>query len=782
MYLERKNDIKAGMSNRVSRHVRRALGGTLRGFAHPMADASPSRRLGPCSLFVGAAAVLCTTMTFAQERATGRSPGDDQEGLSEIIVQAQRRSENLQDVPIAVTAVTADSLLQNNVTSMRELGIVAPSFLYGDFGTYSYHTLRGIGTPANGPGIESPVATYVDGVYQAAMIAGTIDFNNVESVEVINGPQGTLFGRNATAGLIQIRTKDPSHVFSGNASVGYGDYQTATATAYVTGEISERVAADIAIAIRNQGQGFGRNLETGHKMDYNNYDAVRTKWLINVSDALTVKLAGDFIYQDNPYAAQTPPGAIPAGSTTPIGLPPHYSDGPVDPFAISAQGGLAMTVSYDFGPVLLNSISAYRATRFHTEIGGSQIADPLYTVDTPIHEPHTQASQEFQLTSRPGSSLTWTAGFYYFHENSAWSPVHVNGGYTLLYTPVAAGGNPLLDQQFNIHNRTESGALYAQATREILEDTNLTLGARYTVEHRAFTQAFDIVDSVFGPITGAASAAATFKAPTWRVALDHKLSDDVLGYVSYNRGFKSGEFDPTGSPVHAVSPEKLDAYEVGLKSEALDHRLRVNTSAFFYKYRNIQGTSFINGLQALYNAAAAQLYGLDMDAEARVTSQLRLNLGLALLHSKFTDFPSTPGAYPNPNTDPSIPPGGNLFVPGGVDATGNRLPHAPAAVANFGGTYSFPAWGGSHFDLTAAYSFNSGYFTEADNRLRQPAFSILNLSTQWVSAGDKFSLKLWANNVTNTDYWAHAATSPTNDAVEYGPPRTYGITAYYNGL
>lgn len=774
MYLERKNDIKAGMSNRVSRHVRRALGGTLRGFAHPMADASPSRRLGPCSLFVGAAAVLCTTMTFAQERATGRSPGDDQEGLSEIIVQAQRRSENLQDVPIAVTAVTADSLLQNNVTSMRELGIVAPSFLYGDFGTYSYHTLRGIGTPANGPGIESPVATYVDGVYQAAMIAGTIDFNNVESVEVINGPQGTLFGRNATAGLIQIRTKDPSHVFSGNASVGYGNYQTATTTAYVTGEVSQNIAADLAINVRHQNQGYGENLATGRELDYNDVYAIRTKWLFNASDALTVRLAGDVSYTDAPAALQILPGAIPVGSTLPVNQPPHITDGPFNPKSLTLQGGLTSTITYDFGNVLLNSISAYRETRFDTEFGGSEIANPTYSVDTPINEPHTQLSQEFQLSSKPGSSLTWTAGAYYFFERSAWDPVKVGGGYALDIQPVLAGGNPLSLQEYIIRNRTNSAALYGQATREIVQDTNLTLGFRYTVEHRAFVQDVHLVDTVFGPFNASANASETFRAPSWRVSLDHKFAPDLMGYISYNRGFKAGEFDPTGSPVHAVSPEKLDAYEVGIKSEVLDHRLRVNSSAFFYQYDNIQGVSYTNGIQALYNAAAAQLFGLDLDAEARVGSHLTVNAGLALLHSQFTSLPSAIHGFPNPGTDPTIPPGGNLFVPGGVNAAGNRLPHAPAAIANLSATYSFSAWSGSKIDLTAAYSFNSGFYTEPDNRLRQPAYNLVNLSAEWKST-DAFSVKLWANNVTDEAYWAHANTASFTDSVEFAAPRTYGI-------
>jgi iron complex outermembrane recepter protein len=735
-----------------------------------LAAGSPiKRRLlsRPSPVWATAFAVSTGTLAIPSEAANADpQPVAEEAPLETIMVQAQRRAENLQEVPIAVTAISAEDLANSNVTNSRELGVVAPSFVASDVGGWATPTLRGIGQPATGPGIESPVAIYVDGVYQAAIITGNIDFNNVAAVEVVAGPQGTLFGRNATAGIVQIRTKDPSHELSGNASLGYGNYQTATASAYVTGGITDTIAANLSVNLRYQDHGYGVNLATGSEVDYTNFVAFRSTWLFTPSDELKIRLSGDFGRMTTAPSNPLVPGSVPIGSTTPVFLPPHVSEGPINPINAVKQGGLTATINYDLGPLTLNSISSYRDSRSNQDGEGSTIADPNWALHLAIYEPHTQISQELQLASAPGASINWTVGAFYFYERSGWNPALAGGNFYVGGTPFSALG-------FDVDNKTQSGALYAQATKEILPSTDLTLGARYTKEKRDFSSNSFAQDPVIGP-TGYTflSKSKTFNAPTWRVALDHKFSDTLMGYISYNRGFKSGEFDPlTGN---LVSPEKLDAYELGLKSQLLDDHLRINTSAFWYKYRNMQVSSFVEGFPALENGAASRLYGLDLDAQARVTTHLTVNLGLALLHSEFTEFPSAVSAYPNPNTDSTIPPGGDLYVPGGVDAAGKQLAKAPHAVVNLGGTYRVPM--GTHsLSFTALDSYNSGWFAEPDNRLRQGAYNLLNANVAWETAHG-FTLTFWGSNLTNKAVASFLASNSFGDDTQYQDPRTYGVT------
>jgi len=223
------------------------------------------------------------------------SSGNTGDALTEIIVTAEKRAENLQTVPIAITAISGDALQASGVRSTVELGLVTPGLTVITAAGFILPHIRGVGTTAYGPGLENSVATYLDGVYFTSGLASLISLNNVSQVEVLKGPQGTLFGRNATGGLIQITTKDPQFTFAGQADIGYGNYQTSVGDLYLTGPVSSTLAADVAVRASTQQQGYGRNIFNGESVYKTDRDfAVRSKWKWIPSDSTTAVLSVDY--------------------------------------------------------------------------------------------------------------------------------------------------------------------------------------------------------------------------------------------------------------------------------------------------------------------------------------------------------------------------------------------------------------------------------------------------------------------------------------------------------
>ena len=218
--------------------------------------------------------------------------------VQEIIVTAQRRKERLQDVPIVVNAFAGDQLEAAGIKSTLDLAAVTSGLEFGTQAAYGQPFLRGVGTVANVPGVESPVALYVDGIYYGAMIGSVLTLNDIEQVEVLKGPQGTLFGRNATGGLIQITTKDPTQKFAGYADAGYGSYNTATGDLYVTGGVTQSVAANLSVHYQDQGTGFGRNAFTNSEVNKTKDLSVRSKWVFAPSDATSIKAVFDYSHQN----------------------------------------------------------------------------------------------------------------------------------------------------------------------------------------------------------------------------------------------------------------------------------------------------------------------------------------------------------------------------------------------------------------------------------------------------------------------------------------------------
>jgi iron complex outermembrane receptor protein len=678
--------------------------------------------------------------------------------LAEVVVSAQRRSEKLQDVPISVEAFNSNELASAGITGTADLPVLTPGLVFGSQAGTAQPFLRGVGTVAVGPGIENPVALYVDNVYYGAAAAGIMSFNNIEQVEVDKGPQGTLFGRNATGGLIQVTTKDPSQTFGGVVSATYGDYATTGSDLYVTGGITADLAADFAVHFQHQGDGFGESVVTGEPVAKTQDLAARNKWLLKTDDGTKLTLILDYdVTHFIPNYTQAP-------GTTPLGpLPTPLSSqdiaGLYQPYGDTHEGGASLTVQHDLDFARFVSISAYRRSVLSLQGAAQLTADPEFGIDAVSILNNAQISQEFQLLSLPDSRINWTAGTYLYKDDAGFSPTNVTTGGLIA---------PLTYFDVYDHQKAYSAALYGQATTEVADATNLTTGLRYTVERRDFrgSETLGFSDDSSQVVPDAEHK--IFDKPTWRVALDHHFASDVMGYVSYNRGFKSGGFNDALFPTSEFSPEVLDAYELGEKTTLLDHHLSLDAAGFFYKYKNIQAFQYFeNGSAYVYNAGAAQLYGLDLDAKFKVSERLSITGGVEAMHSEYTSFPTAAISTP-------IPGGGTAYSIG--SAKGHRLPLTPRITLNISGDYAIPLGTFGELDLNAVYSYSDGFFGEADNRLRQPAYHVVNAQTSWNSADQLYTVRFWGKNLTNAAYTSALGSQPNGDFAVFNPPRTYGIT------
>lgn len=709
---------------------------------------------------LAAAIGLLPWAVAASAADTAAASDEDQGALTEIVVIAQKRTENLQNVPIAISTVSGSQLASVAASGITAIADMTPGLqMTTTQGSLAPH-IRGVGSDI--PNVENSVALYLDGVYLGSPSAALLSLNNIQQIETLKGPQGTLFGRNATGGALLVETRDPTEHFSSNFDFSYGNFQTEMFNGYVAGGLSAGLAADLAVHLSHQGEGYGRNLETGSDVFQTNLDlALRSKWVWTPTDADTLHLIFDF---ERRYGSSATPDYIPKGTYPsflqypPVTTPaphPYDVDTFLDPSDSMDQGGVSARLDHEMDWARLVSISAYRQQSFDVQFDITltpatsirqpipfppfALIIPLPTVNALVDQ--KQVSQEFQLVSPDNyapSWLSWVAGLYYFHD---------------------------LEQQVNSFAEVETNSYsgFGETHIEFLPGSHLTLGLRYTDEEKALS----VTPGYVGTVTP--SPTTWFSQLTYRLGIDHKFDNGVLIYASKNLGFKSGGYNSTQPSLAKFDPEILKAYEVGAKTEFLDHKVRLNSAAFYYDYTGIQLTKLTTDNQVqFYNGPPATSYGLDLDFEAQVTRALRLDAGASYIHARFTS--STPSVQYNvPN--PSFP-GGS--APSFASADGNQLPYTPQWTANLGLSYLIPTSTGD-WSLDAQYLHNSGWFGEADNELRQPAYDNVNGGLHWHVNNGPYTVSLWCRNLTNSLVYTSVAGNFLASLAQYAPPRTYGI-------
>ena len=706
--------------------------------------------------------------------------------LEEIVVTAQKREESLQEVPVTLLAFTSDMLEEAGIPTTDFLGEIVPNLQSARQIGASTPFLRGVGTANSAMGDESSIPLFVDGIYSASMYANDQQFSNVERVEVLKGPQGTLFGRNASGGLIHIITKDPSHEAGGNLGVSYGDYETTIADVYATGGISETVAADISIRYRQQGDGYGTNVTTGGSINYTDRTTVRTKWLITPTEEASITLIGTYNERKgNLGAARGPaPGALgidgalvfqgclgAGGDAASCGAAAvgaatkaqsNRQDVAADTESISdtQQVALSATVEYAFENFDLVSLTGYQDTEQADFL--DQDATPLPVVNAPLPREEGMLSQELQLLSTTSGPLSWILGLYYLEFDASYTGFGLRG----IGLPLLAAGLTKLD--LHVDQDLKSQAAFAQLSYDIADRATLTAGARYTKDERDIN---GITSFEFGPVMANApfSGGESWAEPTWRLALDFAASENLMLFGSYSRGFKSGVFNSvvtSGVLAPPVEPELLDAYEIGFKSDLLDNRVRLNGTVFFYDYSDLQLVAISAGIVRLSNAASSEVMGADIEFAASVSEGLDVRVGLGLLDTEYLQYDcviSSPTGI-----------GGNAQTPtpGGCD--GNSLTRAPELTGNIGLTHRIQSDVGN-FRTSLNWQFNDGFYWEPDNRVKEESYDLLNVEISWTNSQESLRLRAFGNNLTDTEYSIYTNSGQFGDLASMAPPRTWGV-------
>lgn len=712
-----------------------------------------------CRLYSGAALSVWAALAGMTGMASAQqTESADAGGIEDIVVTAQRRSENLQDVPIAVSAVTAERMEAQGSVALDSLDRVAPGLSVTRDNAAPKIFLRGVGNTAVGPGQDPSTAVYVDGVYIATPAASLLPFNNVERIEVLRGPQGTLFGRNATGGLVQVITADPSVTPEMRLSLGAASYNTLEGQFYGSTPLGDQAGVNLALYARRQEDGWGTNLVTGNDV-YNGQDyALRTRLLLDISPQTSLRVSADLAYGHTTYAErQLLPDAVGSGGAVRQG---GWYDVAGDQDALHKyhSGGLSVNFQHELSWANFMSLSAYRDDIIRYAIDQDGTPAPVLNA-YPINYEMQQFSQEFQLQSLEDAPFSWIVGLYYFNGPGDVGPV-------TRYGSQQAANFGSLTTYADLS--TESYAAFGQATFPVLTNTNLTLGYRYTYEERGI-DGYSVRGN--GSITGASEQTTSWTSPTWRVALDHHLSDDIMLFASYSRGFKSGMYVPFTPNQAPADPETLDAYEVGAKIDMLDRRLRLNVSGFHYDYQDMQVTVRQLGSSFLINAAEAEIDGVDLELEALVTDDLSLRAAVSVLDGTYTSFPDAVIVIPTPancvTLQPAGPPtGGNTNCTG--DASGNRLVQAPEVSGTVGANYRF-----GNFIADVSYYYNSGIFFEVDNRIEQEAYGLLAAQLSY-DFSDSLRVRLWGRNLLDEEYMS-GYNSSSADVMSAGSPRTIGV-------
>ena len=758
-----------------------------------------------CCTALAAIPQAAYAQTVADKAPPPQSTEDDaaQTGLQDIIVTATRRSTDLQKVSGTIVALTAQSLKALNVEDVLDLPALVPGLIAQPSGGNNLF-LRGVGSASTGFN-EAQTAVYIDGLYLANPAAGITSFNNVERIEVLKGPQGTLYGRNVTGGLISVITKDPSFAPHADMSVGYANYETATMKFYGSTGLSDTVAGSVAIYGQRQNKGWSRNLFLGTRDQQSEEFGVQAKlqWRPGDDTKITTSFMYDGGNRDFGFVRQSAPGTLASDGTPYLGRYQYVSRiNPESPYKIYVG---TLKIEQDLGFATLMSLSGYQKNSARTLFGGAQsgLGQPKAGLGTPVNDflQHDRAfSQEFQLTSAKSESrLDWVMGAFYFNDKSR---LRLDTYNTCVGTVCAPGFTPTSNEG---RPTTKSYSAYGDATYRILDATKLTVGLRYTDETRRLSGLLtplagrpNSVAKIPVPAGGAVAlmpgdpfsvaingvqvlqpgipTEKRFSALTYRIVLAQDIGQNIHAYLSHNYGFKSGAYNANAFNNPPVNPEKLYAYEAGVKSELFDRRLRLNVSYFHYNYKDIQIRSSAPPAPAgnvfLLNIARSNYDGVDVDFNIAAAKGLTINGGFEYLDAKYKDYPGASCITFGTGTASGVTIG--LPVTKTCNLAGFQVPNAPKFSGAIGFIYAVET-GAGKFSFSTNDRFNVSYPMTPFGEIRQASHHIVDASLLWTSPDRSFDINLWARNIGG-EYMYLTAQAGRDFIVSPGAPRTYGAT------
>jgi iron complex outermembrane recepter protein len=691
----------------------------------------------------GGLGLLATDVGLAQEL---------EQSVADIVVTATRQETRLQDTPLAISAYTAEQIERSGARDLRDIVAFTPGLTIGTGegqGAVPV-SIRGIGQNDLGVGADAPVAIYLDGVYLARPYMNLFDLVDVERIEVLRGPQGTLYGRNATGGAINIITRRASGTPKGKVTLRYGNYDAWGAQAMAIGPISSNLSGKLAVGAGGH-DGYTQLAQTSQDLDPLKSFVARGALRWQPTNELDLQLNADGGYHDMPVVLHANTAANFDPKRIALDFPPRED---------RDFWGVSLSAAYTLTDIELVSITGYREAKLANAIDTD--ASPEKFIHFGQYDATSQFSQELRLRSTGAGRLQWLAGLYYFQESAdTFSPIYLD--FTgLLGLPSAT------NQRIDASNRTEAFAVFGQSTFRISDSLNISGGLRFSNESKRFTflQRFTVdIPPLFS------SYPQSIQTTTWsnftpRLSLDYAPKRDLLFYASYSEGFKSGgstSISLITEPVPNVfEPEELRAYEAGTKTDWLDGKLRVNASAFHYDYENLQvRTADAFGFLVVRNAANATIDGLEVEVTAAPTGKLEISAVAALLDARYDRF---------------------IDSVSHADYSGDRLNRAPEIKFSIGAQHSFLISDLGELTLRGEYEYMSRFFHqpgELRGFSRDPT-NLLNARLGFTSLDRRWSVALFAKNLTDERYVGHAFVVLGEPRASITPPRTFGIEAHFS--
>jgi len=723
-------------------------------------------------LVILASSVASSAMAAEPEAVTG-PPAT----LEEIIVTARKREESLQQVPVSVTMLSSANLEARSLTSLKDVGQFTPNFSFSSHGqsgsTAGLVYIRGIGQSDPHITNEPGVGIYVDGVYLGRMQGIDLEMMDLDRIEILRGPQGTLFGKNTIGGAVNIVSTKPTNDLSGRLQVTTGRYDRIDANASLNLPIvDDRLAIRLSGSTRNR-DGYGRRADGAQMGDVDSLSG-RASVLWTPSDSLEVIAALDGSRSREAGAVRK---LVATSQSETITVMNMFAAEPFDDrwltgsdFTNYATGGNAsesdlwgtsLTATWTSGNYNIRSITSYRNNETYYAVDPD--ASPITIINETSRSKQDQFSQEFQIN---GSSfedrLEWVAGLYYFTEEGSVSIAD------LVLEPIQLATGMELNFNTDLHIENKSYAAYGQGTFSVTDKLKLTAGLRYTYEKKyGDTYRYrPVSEDALIPFTALRKSWEAFSP---RIGLDYQWNPDVMTYVSAAQGFKSGGFNGRADAANgftAYNPEKVWTFETGLRSDLLDRKLRFNATAYVSKYRDIQYTVIKGGTDGqpssqVDNAAKATIKGLEMELIAVPAQGLALNAALGLTDADYTQ----------------VDPGSDI-------TTASHFIKTPKWTTTIGAQYIASI--NDRFELISQidYAYRSKTYHDAANSAlgTQKAYGLLNGRLTFQPSDGPWSVAVFGTNLTNKHY-IQAATDFLSSLgfaeVQYARPREWGASLQY---
>jgi iron complex outermembrane receptor protein len=714
--------------------------------------------------------------------------------LEEITVTARKREENMQQVAISVSALSQTEVERSFARDIKDLAFVSPNLIIDDTsqgpGGNAALFIRGIGVADVEKNFEPAVGVTIDGLFIGANSGAILRSIDLASVEVLRGPQGTLFGRNTVGGMINVETSKPTGKLGGKVRVGYGNYDTTWTDGILNFGVSDKLAVKLSFADHDQHKGYFYNIPTGKDQGRNNYKSYGIHLLSNVTDtvelqyilrnektvedvpplvnmaqsdtlfcgtfglcaqSLTTPSSGDryktntLIFQPTTWALSPPPDGVvtSAVDTLTRNLDPATFNATTNIFKAQWKVSDAVRMDYIFGSYKTNET-----------IVSNWTAESVMMFGTDRPAEYSQKSHELRMSYNSGGPLNFVVGAYKWDSEY---DIRLRSWITFVVPDV------VLDIPQNTHQETSSKAAFFDGDYAFDNRWTLNIGGRYTKDEKLSRQRGNLSTAPDDPT-------AAWSEFTPKASLRYKLLDDTMLFASFSKGYRSGGFngrvDSQDSARNPYNPEYVNNYEAGIKSEWLNHRLRLNGSVFYMSYKDkqeeigLRSTGATGQRITVFNAASATLKGAELELQAQATQHLNLRANVGLLDTKYDKFTYDSGF-------------------GIVDNSGLKFRRAPKFTGSLDFTYS-QAIGAGEAWVRGSYHHIGEHFIEQSNRpeLHNNAENLVDLSVNYSIKDMSFSV--FGRNLTGEDAWAHALN--VSGLWAYASPiapRTFGAEATF---